>query len=112
MKKIFVIGAALLFISGCGTEEAAVPSELCGYGEMMTVNGKEYLRINEEKPLTLDKEMGEITSKIDKALHPVADLTSNSLEEGTKIFSVRNHDDFLVAKTSNEKYLLFEQINY
>jgi hypothetical protein len=111
LKKVIMTGALLLFIGGCGTEESAVPSELCGYGEMMTVNGNEYLRIHEKKSLTLDQEVGEIAEKIDEVLHPVAHLTSNSLDEGTKIFSVHHHEDYLVAKTGEEKYLLFQQLN-
>ncbi|WP_421380866.1 hypothetical protein ACOJQI_18780 [Bacillus salacetis] len=110
MRKVILTGAALLFISGCGAEEASVPGELCGFGEMMTVNGKEYLRVHEEKALTLDQELGEITEKIEEALHPVADFTSNSLDEGTKVFSVKDHDAILVAQTGNDKYLLFEEL--
>jgi hypothetical protein len=110
MRKIILAGAALLFISGCGKQEASISGELCGYGEMMTVNGVEYLRVHEEKALTLHRQIGQITQKIDKVLHPTADFSSNSLDEGTKLFSVKNDDALLVAKTGDDKYLLFEQI--
>jgi hypothetical protein len=111
MKKIGFLGLCLVFLSACSAEEASPAYELCGYGEMMTVNGKEYLRLNEKKELTLDQPVGEILVKIDDTLHPVEELSSNSLAEGTDLFSVKNHEQFLVAKTEENKYILFEELH-
>ncbi|WP_456273547.1 hypothetical protein [Bacillus sp. AK031] len=111
MKKIGIFGLSLIFLSACGAEEASPANELCGYGEMMTVGGKEYLRLHEKQELTLDQPIGEILVKIDPSLHPVEELSSNSLAEGTDLFTVKNHEHFLVAKTEEDKYILFEELH-
>lgn len=99
----------MMFLSACNFEQEA-STELCGYGPMMVVNDKEYLRVLEKKPFKLEKELGVIEEKLEPEYHPVENFSSNVLEVGSTIFSVEGYDQYIIAKTEEDQYLLFEEI--
>lgn len=107
MKKLALLMICMMIVTACnnGNETAY---ELCGDGPMMVVEGKEYLRVATKKKLTLGEQLGKINEQIDESYHPVENLTSNTLAAGSAIYSVKGHDDYLVAKTQDERYVLFE----
>jgi hypothetical protein len=86
MKKWVLLLLSLVFLSACHhKEEAPKKSELCGYGPMMVINGKQYLRLPVKKSFKLDKELGKIQEKIDEKFHPEDNFFSNTLEGFTII---------------------------
>ncbi len=111
MKKMVLFVVCFTFLTGCNvTKESSYTSELCSFGPMMVLNGKQYIQVNESKALTVTDKLGEISYKMNEELHPTADFTSNTLEEGTTIYSVKGYDHYVVAKTLDNKYLLFDEI--
>ncbi|WP_175989470.1 hypothetical protein [Bacillus sp. Marseille-Q1617] len=110
MKKLALLMICMMIVSGCnnGNETAY---ELCGDGPMMVIEGKEYLRLDAKKKVTLGEQLGKIKEQIDGNYHPVEDFSSNTLAAGSTIFRVKGQDHYLVAKTNNEKYVLFELID-
>jgi hypothetical protein len=107
MKKLALLMVFMMIMSACSNGKETA-NELCGDGPMMVVDGKEYLRVNVKKKVTLGKQLGKIMEQIDKSYHPVENFSSNTLTTGSIIYSVKGHDQYLVAKTQDEKYLLFE----
>lgn len=110
MKRLIVLLLCVCVLSACGEKKPA-SYELCGYGDMMVVNDKEYVKVSIEKKLTLEKKIGSIKEKIETKYHPVKDFTANTLAEGTPIYSVKDHKDYLIAQTKDNRYLLYEEIN-
>ncbi|MEI5909248.1 hypothetical protein WAK64_19540 [Bacillus spongiae] len=110
-KLLFIFGFCILLLTACNGKETATPYDLCGYGPMMIVDDKIYVSVPDTKSFTLSKELGEISEKIDEQFHPTENLTSNVLEPGTVIYSVQNYDHYLVAKTTENNYLLFDEVN-
>ncbi|QWC21010.1 hypothetical protein KJK41_11670 [Bacillus haikouensis] len=110
MKKLALCVLTMLIMSACsiGKEEKY---ELCGYGPMMVVEGKEYLRIDTKKRVILGDELGKIKKQINEEYHPVDNFSSNTLAKGSSIFRVKGQDQYLVAKTKNEKYILFQLLD-
>jgi hypothetical protein len=107
MKKFALLMVFMVIVSACSNGKETA-NELCGDGPMMVVDGKEYLRVNAKKKVTLGKQLGKIKEQIDKSYHPVENLSSNTLTAGSIIYSVKGHKRYLVAKTQDEKYVLFE----
>ncbi|OIU71822.1 hypothetical protein [Rossellomorea aquimaris] len=110
MRKLALCILTMLIMSACsiGKEKEY---ELCGYGPMMVADGKEYLRIDSKKRVILGDELGKIKNQINEEYHPVDNFTSNTLAKGSIIFRVKGQDQYLVAKTKDEKYVLFELLN-
>lgn len=78
------MGIMVFVCTACGANQSL---ELFGYGPMVVVNGKEYFQYTpEQKNYKLDQEVGEIKEKTDPMYHPINELSSNSLETGTKIY--------------------------
>lgn len=112
MKKLLSFSLCIIFLSACsGLEKQETSGEICGYGPMMVVNGKEYLRVPIKKPFKLENQLGEIKEKLDERIHPVEDFNSNSLEVGTTIYSVKGNQNYLLAETEDKEYLLYELLN-
>jgi hypothetical protein len=109
MKRLVVLLLCVFLLSACGDKEPA-SYELCGYGDMMVVNKKEYVKVSEEKKLVLDEKLGAIKEKIESQYHPVNDFTANTLKKGTPIYSVKDHSNYLVAQTEDNRYILYEEI--
>ena len=111
MKKWLLLLICIAFLSACHhTKETTKKSELCGYGPMMVINGKQYLRLPVKETFKLDKELGKIQEKIAEKFHPEDNFSSNALEVGSTIYSVKEHSNYLLAKTEDNQYLLFEEI--
>ncbi|MCA1055790.1 hypothetical protein LCM10_12405 [Rossellomorea aquimaris] len=109
MKKLVLLITLILLLSACqnGKETGY---ELCGDGPMMVVDGKGYLQMNVSKKVTLGTELGQIKKRIDSKYHPVENHSSNTLESGSTIYSVKGETDYLVAKTNDDRYVLFQLI--
>ncbi|KGP71244.1 hypothetical protein [Pontibacillus yanchengensis] len=118
MIRLFGIFICLMFITACGVSEVSKKGstltsenyELCGYGPMMIIDGKEYIKVNKQEKVKLEQQLGSIILKIDETLHPVENFTSNTLLPGTAIYSVEDNAEKLVAQTHEKEYLLFELI--
>ncbi|BCB05355.1 hypothetical protein [Bacillus sp. KH172YL63] len=110
MKRLLVLLLCISVLSACGEKKPA-SYELCGYGDMMVVGDKEYVKVSVEKKLTLDEKIGAIKEKIETKYHPVNDFTTNTLPEGTPIYSVKDHKQYLIAQTKDNRYLLYEEIH-
>jgi hypothetical protein len=110
MRKLALCILTMLLMSACSISKEK-EYEMCGYGPMMVVDGKEYLRIDSKKRVILGNELGKIKKQINEKYHPVDSFTSNTLAKGSTIFKVKGQDQFLVAKTEDEKYVLFELLN-
>lgn len=110
MKKSVILLLCIIFLSACHKEHATSKSELCGYGAMMVINGKEYLRLSVKQSFKLEQKLGNIQEKINEKFHPVDNFSSNSLAVGSTIYTVKDHNNYLIAKTKENKYLLFEEI--
>ncbi|MEI2665958.1 hypothetical protein [Rossellomorea sp. LJF3] len=109
MKRLAVLVLCVFVLSACGEKKPA-SYELCGYGDMMVVNDKEYVKVSAEKKLTLKEKVGSIKEKIETKYHPVNNFTANTLAEGTPIYSVKDHKNYLIAQTKDNRYLLYEEI--
>ncbi|SFA80655.1 MULTISPECIES: hypothetical protein [unclassified Bacillus (in: firmicutes)] len=109
MKKLLLLLLCIFFLSACSEQESS--KEICGYGPMMVVNGKDYLRVPVKKPFKLEKQIGVIKEKLKEKIHPVENFSSNSLEVGTTIYRVEGHENYLLAETKDKEYLLYELIN-
>lgn len=107
MRKSVLLIIFMMILGACSNGKETV-SELCGDGPMMVVEGKEYLRVDVKKKVTLGEQLGKIKEQIDESYHPVDNFSSNTLAAGSTIYSVKGHDNYLVAKTDDEKYVLFE----
>lgn len=109
MKKLVLLFLCIILLSACSDEEQT-SVELCGYGPMMVINGKEYQRVPVKDTFKLGQQLGKIQMKLDEKFHPVDNFSSNSLAEGSIIYSVKEHNNYLIAKTQEKSYLLFEEI--
>ncbi|MYL32426.1 hypothetical protein GLW08_06600 [Pontibacillus yanchengensis] len=118
MIRLLGILSCLMLITACGVSEVSETDstltsenyELCGYGPMMIIDGKEYIKVNKQQKVKLDQQLGSIILKIDETLHPVENFTSNTLLPGTAVYSVEDNAEKLIAKTQENEYLLFELI--
>ncbi|MBV6685956.1 hypothetical protein KV679_20090 [Bacillus sp. JRC01] len=108
MKWLIPMSFVFLLLAGCGSEEKSY--ELCGYGDMLVLNGKGYMLLPVKKTLTLDGKAGVIKEKIGDEFHPEKDYTANHLKKGTDLYYVKDHSNYLIANTSDERYLLYEEI--
>ncbi|MFD1738141.1 hypothetical protein ACFSCX_16560 [Bacillus salitolerans] len=109
MKKLALLLICITFITACSSQDQT-STELCGYGPMMVVNGKDYLKIPVKKSFNLEQKLGVIKEKLDEMYHPEQNFSSNSLEVGSTIYSVKGYEQYLIAKTVDNKYYLFEEI--
>ncbi|WP_064092952.1 hypothetical protein [Rossellomorea aquimaris] len=110
MKRLVLFLICVIMLSACGIKES-VSQELCVYGSMMKVNGKDYVHLPVKKKVIIGSEIGLITEKIGENYHPVEDFTSNILEAGTSIYSVKDSGEYVIAKTDDDRYLLFQELN-
>ncbi len=109
MKRLALSIFCIIFLSACGTDEP-VSYDLCNYGSMMVVNNKQYVRIPVKREFILKNQIGSIKEKIQDDYHPVKDFTSNILEKGTPLYSVKDYSQYVIAKTKDSRYLLFEEM--
>lgn len=75
------------------------------------LNGKELIgqKIVDSNEYTLLNKIGEIQEKIDADDKPTQELTSNALEVGTEIYTVKEGEQIYVAKLSNHQFQIFSK---
>ena len=106
MKKILInlnlsLLAFLLIACSNNSEESNAA--------ILYLNGKELIgqKIVDSNEYTLLNKIGEIQEKIDADDKPTQELTSNALEVGTEIYTVKEGEQIYVAKLSNHQYQVF-----
>ncbi|WP_456275978.1 hypothetical protein [Bacillus sp. AK128] len=108
MRRFMLLIIFIGVVSGCSSQEATY--ELCGTGPTVVINNTEYIQSpTEQKTYKLDQQLGEIEEQIDEQFHPEENFTSNFLEVGALVYSVKDHPDYIIAKTTENKYLLFQK---
>lgn len=116
MKKLMLFCFALVIVlAACAGEESA-PSPTtvessASYQALLNVNGDEYLLGSSEDigKYQIDTEIGEVVKKISLELYPYKSFESNYLEEGTKLYSVKESNYVLLAEIEPGKYELFSK---
>ncbi|TKC18472.1 hypothetical protein [Robertmurraya kyonggiensis] len=81
------------------------------YQALLFVNGKEMQSTGsttQELGITPLELIGTIKDKIPIQLIPKENLTSNYLEAGTEIYSVKGNEEIVLAKKENEEFEVFE----
>lgn len=116
MEKLMLFCFALVIVlAACAGEESA-PSRTtvessASYQALLNVNGDEYLLGSSEDigKYQIDTEIGEVVKKISFELYPYKSFESNYLEEGTKLYSVKESNYVLLAEIEPGKYELFSK---
>ena len=108
LSFLFIITACSILMdrSGIVTKE-----ENRSYQALLFVNGKEFHSVGEtanELELVVEDFIGSVKEKIDIEIRPTVEFTSNYLEEGTEIYSVKGNSKIVLAKKDNGNYEVFE----
>lgn len=78
---------------------------------ILYLNGEELIgqKIVDSDEYTLLDKIGEVQVKTDAGVKPTQELTSNALEVGTEIYTVKEDEQIYVAKLSNHQYQVFSK---
>jgi hypothetical protein len=118
IAKLAFLSILLLFLSACSTPLDIIDNVTGGdtsskgsYQALLFVSGEE-LQSAGETANDLNLEVGEligtVKEKVAIEIPPTVELTSNYLEEGTKIYSVEGNTKIVLAKKANGDYEVFE----
>ncbi|MDW2885273.1 hypothetical protein [Exiguobacterium artemiae] len=111
MKRIFIIlsSGILLVLGGCSQ---ANPESTGSYAMIVVVNNKEYN--GTEAQLDTTKQLGKAISKIIKKTKahemPKGNNQSNYFPVGSKIYSVKGTEKFIIVKDKENKKWLLEKV--
>lgn len=111
MKRIFVIllSGILFVLAGCSQTDTESTGS---YAMIVVVNNKEYN--GTEAQLDTSKQLGEEISKIIKKTNanemPQENNQSNYFPVGSKIYSVKGTEDYIIIKDKENKKWLLEKV--
>lgn len=107
MRKKFTYILILLIglMAGCSNSSERA------YAAILFIEGKEYYgqKIVNKDQYTIQAEIGKVKFRVDKETLPKQNFSSNSLEVGTPIYSVKEDKNILLVKLSDEKYQIFSE---
>ncbi len=111
ISRIALAIIIMLIITGCSTttnndnNSVSETSSEGSYEAILFVNGVELQSVGEtakELGLVPGEIIGKVTEKVDIEIVPTSELTSNYLNEGTKIYTVQGNTDMVLAKKDGE----------
>lgn len=111
MKRILVIllSGSLLVLAGCSQADTESTGS---YAMIVVVNNKEYN--GTEAQLDTSKQLGEEISKIIKKTKanemPQENNQSNYFPVGSKIYSVKGTEDYIIVKDKENKKWILEKV--
>ncbi len=117
---LVMILSILIILTGCSTESHKVRTgqanagEETSYAAIIRVNESEYISVGTENQgkYTVQEEIGKIKKRVPAEVLPQEHLVSNYLDEGTRIFSVSENRNILLAEKKGEKEReIFERQN-
>ena len=98
-----------MIISGCSNEvNSDVTSDSVdeseSYAAILIVNGNQYLSVGtrNQEEYTLDEEIGKVEARVPPEVLPKENFTSNYLDEGRVIYSVKEDSDVFLVETDEE----------
>lgn len=109
-RKVMVF---LMFIvlTGCTIEPqkndgTQTGGEEASYAAILRLNEAEYYSVGNENhgEYTIQKELGKVKERLPAEVLPREQLVSNYLDEGTRIFSVKEDRNVLLAKKDDDEY--------
>lgn len=116
MKNVpFICLFLLMLLTGCANDNQMSSTmdtaSSASYKAILNVNGEEYISsgIENVNSYTIDSEIGEVEKKISIEMYPFKSFESNYLEEGTKIFSVKEADNILLVEIDQGVYEIFQK---
>ena len=106
LSMLFSVFIITLILISCSKEEPNV-----SYAIIIVINDKEYNYISEkiDKINVIGEEIGEITKKTSPDAMP-NNNQSNYYEVGTKIFSVKDTDEYIVTIDKNNNSNLLKKV--
>ncbi len=117
---LVMILSIFIILTGCSTESQKVRTgqantgEEASYSAIIRVNESEYISVGNENQgkCTVQEEIGKIKKRVLAEVLPQEHLVSNYLDEGTRIFSVSENRNILLAEKKGEKEReIFERQN-
>ena len=118
MRKLFLLSIPILIIlvTGCAVNEdnlqQVTVESFASYQALLNVNGDQYFGVGNSEEINsyqTDKQIGEVKKKISPELYPYKSFESNYLEEGTQLYSLKEHPNFLLAEVEPGVYELFSK---
>ncbi|WP_306978775.1 hypothetical protein [Alkalicoccobacillus murimartini] len=113
MRKMLPCFTLALFLCGCNLDMTTFNSNNqheTDYQPYLNINGKTYISLysNDESVFTKDLLIGEVLRNVPIDENTDDDFSSNYLEKGTEIYSVKeNLDAYLVEDATNDQIRIY-----